>query len=146
MTPEQAEALALRRCVAPEQQMASATELGAARSCRPTLVGERHSDWDEPVSLLSRVFGVQSRRPHAVRVERDLVIPAGDGVPLLANRFWPADIDQPRWCCSAARTARAWRWTGCRTCWQNAATRCCMQLARNQRLRRRVRRIHHSPS
>jgi uncharacterized protein len=29
-----------------------------------------------------------------VRVQRDLVIPAGDGVPLLANRFYPADIDQ----------------------------------------------------
>src|SRR5215218_2599360 len=29
-----------------------------------------------------------------VRVERDLVIPAGDGVALLANRFCPADIDQ----------------------------------------------------
>ena len=31
------------------------------------------------------------------------MIPAGDGVPLLANRFYPADIDRPRWCCSAAR-------------------------------------------
>jgi len=29
-----------------------------------------------------------------VRVERDLVIPAGDGVPLLANRFYPADIER----------------------------------------------------
>jgi predicted acyl esterase len=46
------------------------------------------------VSLLSRVFGVRPRRPHAVRVQRDLVIPAGDGVPLLANRFYPADLDQ----------------------------------------------------
>jgi uncharacterized protein len=46
------------------------------------------------VSFLSRVFGVRPRRPHAVRVERDLVIPAGDGVPLLANRLYPADIDQ----------------------------------------------------
>jgi uncharacterized protein len=45
------------------------------------------------VSFLSRVFGVQPSRPHSVRVERDLVIPAGDGVPLLANRFYPADID-----------------------------------------------------
>jgi putative CocE/NonD family hydrolase len=47
------------------------------------------------VSFLSRVFGVRPRRPYAVRVERDLVIPAGDGVPLLANRFYPADIDRP---------------------------------------------------
>jgi predicted acyl esterase len=47
------------------------------------------------VSFLSRVFGVRPRRPHAVRVQRDLVIPAGDGVPLLANRFLPAGIDQP---------------------------------------------------
>ena len=46
------------------------------------------------MSLLSRVFGVRPRRPHAVRVQRDLVIPAGDGVPLLANRFFPADIDR----------------------------------------------------
>ena len=46
------------------------------------------------MSLLSRAFGVQPHRPHAVRVERDLVIPAGDGVALLANRFYPADIDQ----------------------------------------------------
>jgi putative CocE/NonD family hydrolase len=41
------------------------------------------------------VFGVLPHRSHAVRVERDLVIPAADGVPLLANRFYPADIDQP---------------------------------------------------
>ena len=47
------------------------------------------------MSLLSRVFGVRPRRPHAMRVQRDLVIPAGDGVPLLANRYYPADIDQP---------------------------------------------------
>jgi putative CocE/NonD family hydrolase len=47
------------------------------------------------VSLLSRAFGVQPHRTHVVRVQRDLVIPAGDGVPLLANRFYPADIDKP---------------------------------------------------
>jgi uncharacterized protein len=47
------------------------------------------------VSFLSRVFGVRPLRPHAVRVERDLVIPARDGVPLLANRFYAADVDQP---------------------------------------------------
>jgi putative CocE/NonD family hydrolase len=41
------------------------------------------------------VFGVRALRPHAVRVERDLVIPARDGVPLLANRFYAADVDQP---------------------------------------------------
>jgi uncharacterized protein len=46
------------------------------------------------VSLLSRAFGVRPRHPHAVRVERDLVIPAGDGVPLLANRWYPDNIDQ----------------------------------------------------
>ena len=46
------------------------------------------------MSLLSRAFGVQPHRPHGVRVERDLVIPAVDGVLLLANRFYPADIDQ----------------------------------------------------
>ena len=47
------------------------------------------------MSFLSRMFGVRPRRPYAVRVQRDLVIPAGDGVPLLANRFYPADIDRP---------------------------------------------------
>jgi predicted acyl esterase len=47
------------------------------------------------VSLLSRAFGVKPLRRDAVRVKRDLVIPAADGVPLLANRFYPADIDQP---------------------------------------------------
>jgi uncharacterized protein len=47
------------------------------------------------VSFLSRVLGVRPLRPHAVRVERDLVIPARDGVPLLANRFCAADVDQP---------------------------------------------------
>ena len=78
------------------------------------------------MSFLSRVFGVRPDRPHAVRVQRDLVIPAGDGVPLLANRFYPADIDRPRWCCCAARAGAAWLWTGCRNCWPNAATRCCM--------------------
>ena len=46
------------------------------------------------MSLLSRAFGVRPLRPHAVRVQRDLVIPAGDGVPLLANRFYPTDIDR----------------------------------------------------
>ena len=46
------------------------------------------------MSLLSRAFGVQPHRPHGVRVERDLVIPAVDGVLLLANRFYPADLDQ----------------------------------------------------
>ena len=76
------------------------------------------------MSLLSRAFGVHPYRTHTVRVQRDLVIPAGDGVPL-ANRSYPADIHKPRWCCSAARTAAAWRWTGCRICWPNVATRCC---------------------
>ena len=47
------------------------------------------------MSLLGRAFGVQPRHPHAVRVQRDSVIPAGDGVPLLANRFYPVDIDHP---------------------------------------------------
>jgi putative CocE/NonD family hydrolase len=41
------------------------------------------------------VFGVRPGRRHAVRVQRDLVIPAGAGVPLLANRFYPNDIDRP---------------------------------------------------
>ena len=47
------------------------------------------------MSFLSRAFGVRPRRPHAVRIQRNLVIPAGDGVPLLANRFYPVDIDRP---------------------------------------------------
>jgi uncharacterized protein len=47
------------------------------------------------VSLLSRAFGVRPRHPYAVRVDRDLVIPAGDGVPLLANRCYPVDVDRP---------------------------------------------------
>ena len=29
-----------------------------------------------------------------MRVQRDIVIPTGDGVPLLANGFYPADFDQ----------------------------------------------------
>jgi predicted acyl esterase len=33
--------------------------------------------------------------PACGAVERDMVIPAGDGVPLLANRFYPAGIYQP---------------------------------------------------
>ena len=66
----------------------------AALRCRGAPAGEPPLRRDEPVSLLSRAFGVRPRRPHGVRVERDLVIPAGDGVPLLANRFYPADIDQ----------------------------------------------------
>jgi predicted acyl esterase len=53
------------------------------------------SEQEEPVSFLSRAFGVQPHRAYAVRVQRDLVIPASDGVPLLANRFYPADIDRP---------------------------------------------------
>ena len=47
------------------------------------------------MSLLSRAFGVHPYRTHTVRVQRDLVIPAGDGVPLLANRSYPADIHKP---------------------------------------------------
>jgi uncharacterized protein len=50
---------------------------------------------EEPVSLLSRAFGVRPGRLYAVRADRDLVIPAGDGVPLLANRFYPVDVDRP---------------------------------------------------
>jgi uncharacterized protein len=48
-----------------------------------------------PVSLLSRAFGVQPRRRHAVRVHHDLVIPAADGVPLLTNRFHRVNVDRP---------------------------------------------------
>ena len=51
------------------------------------------SEQEEAVSILSRAFGVQPRHRHAVRVQRDLVIPAGDGVSLLANRFYPVGID-----------------------------------------------------
>jgi putative CocE/NonD family hydrolase len=47
------------------------------------------------MSLLSRAFGVQPRHPYAVRIQRDLVIPAADEVASLANRFYAADIDQP---------------------------------------------------
>ena len=47
------------------------------------------------MSLLSRAFGVQPHSAYAVRVQRDLVIPAGDGVPLLANRSYPVDVDRP---------------------------------------------------
>ena len=46
------------------------------------------------MSLLSRAFGVHPPA-RTVRVQRDLVIPAGDGVPLLANRSYPADIHKP---------------------------------------------------
>ena len=53
------------------------------------------SEQEEPVGFLSRAFGVQPLRRHAVRVQRDLVIPASDGVPLLANRFYPVDVDRP---------------------------------------------------
>ena len=47
------------------------------------------------MSLLSRAFGVRPKRPHPVRVQRDLAVPAADGVTLLANRFYPADLDRP---------------------------------------------------
>jgi putative CocE/NonD family hydrolase len=47
------------------------------------------------VSLLSRAFGVRPSRPYAVRFDRDLLIPAGDGVPLLANCCYPVDVDRP---------------------------------------------------
>ena len=80
------------------------------------------------MSLLSRAFGVHPYRTHTVRVQRDLVIPAGDGVPLLANRSYPADIHKPPLVLLPARTAAAWRWTGCRICWPNVATRCCTSL------------------
>jgi predicted acyl esterase len=71
------------------QQLLSVERLGGVVVC-----WELHTDWFEPVSVLSRVFGVRPLRAHAVRVQRDLVIPASDGVPLLANRFYPADIDR----------------------------------------------------
>lgn len=58
------------------------------------------------MSLLSRAFGVRPHRAQAVGVRRDLVIPAGDGVPLLANRFIRWTSTGPRWCCSAARARR----------------------------------------
>lgn len=57
------------------------------------------------MSLLSRAFGVRPHRAQAVGVRRDLVIPAGDGVPLLANRLIRWTSTGPRWCCSAAGRA-----------------------------------------
>ena len=47
------------------------------------------------MSFLSRILGVRPARPHLVRVQRDLVIPAADGVRLLANRYYPADLQRP---------------------------------------------------
>ena len=67
----------------------------AARRRRGAPAEESQYGQVEPVSFLSRAFGVRPRRPQAVRVQRDLVIPASDGVPLLANRFYPVDIDRP---------------------------------------------------
>ena len=46
------------------------------------------------MSALSRLFGVRPARPHRVRVERDVVVPAADGVRLLANRFFPVDVER----------------------------------------------------
>jgi predicted acyl esterase len=46
------------------------------------------------MSVLSRVFGVRPARPYPVRVERDVVIPAADGVRLLADRFFPVGVQR----------------------------------------------------
>ena len=54
------------------------------------------------------------------------MITAGDGVPLLANRFYPADIEQAPLVLLRSPYGRGVAWTGCRNCWLNAATRCCM--------------------
>jgi hypothetical protein len=42
---------------------------------------------NESVSLLSRAFGVQPRRAHAVRIQRDLVIPARLKQPARGRRL-----------------------------------------------------------
>ncbi|MET7336463.1 CocE/NonD family hydrolase [Nonomuraea sp. NPDC005650] len=47
------------------------------------------------MTLLSRLFDVRPENRHPVRVERDLVIPAADGVRLLADRHFPADVERP---------------------------------------------------
>ncbi|WP_433519401.1 CocE/NonD family hydrolase [Nonomuraea sp. CA-143628] len=47
------------------------------------------------MSLLSRLFDVRPQHRYPVRVERDLVIPAADGVRLLANRYYPVGVDRP---------------------------------------------------
>ncbi|HZG90983.1 MAG TPA: X-Pro dipeptidyl-peptidase, partial [Pseudonocardia sp.] len=46
------------------------------------------------MSVLSRVFGVRPASPYPVRVERDVVIPAADGVRLLADRFFPVGVQR----------------------------------------------------
>lgn len=73
------------------------------------------------MSLLSRAFGVRPHRAQAVGVRRDLVIPAGDGVPLLANRFCasPTTHRTPRspssWICGLSPTrSGAGIGSGCR--------------------------------
>ncbi|WP_440106073.1 CocE/NonD family hydrolase [Streptosporangium sp. H16] len=47
------------------------------------------------MTLLSRLFGVRPAIRHPVRVQRDIVIPAADGAPLLATRHYPADLRRP---------------------------------------------------
>ncbi|MET7338001.1 CocE/NonD family hydrolase [Nonomuraea sp. NPDC005650] len=47
------------------------------------------------MSFLSRLLDVRPEHRHPVRVRRDLVIPAADGVRLLADRHFPADVERP---------------------------------------------------
>ncbi|MFG1708047.1 CocE/NonD family hydrolase [Nonomuraea sp. M3C6] len=46
------------------------------------------------MTFLSRLFGVRPELRHPVRVQRDIVIPAADGVQLLADRHFPADVER----------------------------------------------------
>ncbi|TDD17751.1 CocE/NonD family hydrolase [Nonomuraea diastatica] len=47
------------------------------------------------MTLISRLYGVRPPVRHPVRVQRDLAIPAADGVPLLADRYYPVGVDRP---------------------------------------------------
>ncbi|MFI6503901.1 CocE/NonD family hydrolase [Nonomuraea typhae] len=47
------------------------------------------------MTLLSRLYGVQPATRHRVRIRRDVVIPAADGVRLLATHYVPIGVMRP---------------------------------------------------
>lgn len=47
------------------------------------------------MSLTARIFGVAPQQPHRIGVRRDVVVPAADGVPLLATHFYPIGVERP---------------------------------------------------
>lgn len=50
---------------------------------------------DDPMTFLSRLYGVRPALRHRVRVRRDVEIPTADGVRLLATHYYPAGQRRP---------------------------------------------------